>query len=33
VAAAAKLAFEGHGAVAVLISQAMIGVKSFGDKP
>jgi len=33
VAAAAKLAFEGYGAVAVLISQAMIGVKSFGDKP
>lgn len=33
VAAAAKLAFEGCGAVAVVISQAMIGVKSFGDKP
>ena len=30
--AAAKLAFEGCGAVAVLISQAMIGAKSFGDK-
>ncbi len=33
VAAAAKLAFEGYGAVAVLISQAVIGAKSFGDKP
>jgi len=33
VTAAAKLAFEGYGAVAVLISQAMIGAKSFGDKP
>jgi sulfopyruvate decarboxylase TPP-binding subunit len=31
--AAAKLAFEGYGAVAVLISQRLIGTKSFGDKP
>jgi sulfopyruvate decarboxylase alpha subunit len=32
VTAAAKLAFEGYGMVAVLVSQAMIGTKSFGDK-
>jgi sulfopyruvate decarboxylase alpha subunit len=31
--AAAKLAFEGYAAVAVLISQRMIGTKSFGGKP
>lgn len=33
VSAAAKLAFEGYAAVAVLISQRLIGAKSFGDKP
>jgi len=33
VTAAAKLAFEGYGAVAVLISQRLIGTKSFEDKP
>ena len=33
VTAAAKLAFGGYGAVAVLIAQRMIGAKSFGDKP
>jgi sulfopyruvate decarboxylase alpha subunit len=33
VAAAARLAFEGYSAVAVLISQALIGAKSFRDKP
>jgi sulfopyruvate decarboxylase alpha subunit len=33
VTAAAKLAFDGYGAVAVLIAQRMIGAKSFGDKP
>ena len=33
VTAAARLAFGGHGAVAVLIAQRMIGAKSFGDKP
>lgn len=33
VTAAAKLAFEGYGAVAVLIAQRMIGAKSFGEKP
>jgi sulfopyruvate decarboxylase alpha subunit len=31
--AAAKLAFEGYGAVAVLIAQRLIGTKSFGEKP
>lgn len=31
--AAAKLAFEGHAAVAVLISQRLVGAKSFGDRP
>lgn len=31
--AAAKLAFEGYAAVAVLISQRLVGAKSFGDKP
>jgi sulfopyruvate decarboxylase alpha subunit len=31
--AAAKLAFEGYAAVAVLISQRLIGTKSFGGKP
>ena len=31
--AAAKLAFEGYGAVALLIAQRLIGTKSFGDKP
>jgi sulfopyruvate decarboxylase alpha subunit len=33
VTAAAKLAFEGCGAVAVLIAQRLIGAKSFGEKP
>lgn len=33
VAAAAKLAFDGYGAVAVLIAQRLIGTKSFGEKP
>ena len=33
VTAAAKLAFGGYGAVAVLIAQSMIGAKSFGDEP
>src|SRR6266852_3665115 len=33
VTAAAKLAFGGYGAVAVLIAQRMIGAKSFGDEP
>ena len=33
VTAAAKLAFEGYGAVAVLIAQRLIGTKSFGEKP
>jgi sulfopyruvate decarboxylase alpha subunit len=32
VTAAAKLAFDGYGAVAVLIGQRMIGTKSFEDK-
>lgn len=32
VEAAAKLAFGGHGAVAVLLSQRMLGAKSFGRK-
>jgi sulfopyruvate decarboxylase alpha subunit len=30
---AARLAFDGYGAVAVLIAQRMIGAKSFGEKP
>jgi sulfopyruvate decarboxylase alpha subunit len=33
VTAAAKLAFEGYAAVAVLIAQRLIGAKSFGEKP
>ena len=33
VTAAAKLAFDGYCAVAVLISQALVGAKSFEDKP
>jgi len=33
VTAAAKLAFEGYGAVAVLIAQRLIGTKSFGEEP
>lgn len=33
VTAAAKLAFDGYTAVAVLISQRLIGTKSFGEKP
>jgi hypothetical protein len=33
VTAAAKLAFESHGAVAVLIAQRLIGAKSFEEKP
>jgi sulfopyruvate decarboxylase alpha subunit len=33
VTAAAKLAFDGYSAVAVLISQRLIGTKSFGEKP
>ncbi len=33
VTAAAKLAFGGYGAVAVLIAQRMIGAKSFGETP
>jgi sulfopyruvate decarboxylase alpha subunit len=33
VAAAARLAFEGYGAAAVLIAQRMIGAKSFAEKP
>jgi sulfopyruvate decarboxylase alpha subunit len=33
VTAAAKLAFEGYAAVAVLIGQRLIGTKSFGEKP
>ena len=33
VTAAAKLAFGGYGAVAVLIAQRMIGAKSFGEEP
>jgi len=32
VTAAAKLAFEGYAAVAVLIAQRMIGAKTFGEK-
>ena len=31
--AAAKLAFEGYGAVAMLIAQRLIGTKSFEEKP
>jgi len=31
--AAAKLAFEGYAAVAVLIAQRMIGAKTFTEKP
>jgi sulfopyruvate decarboxylase TPP-binding subunit len=31
--AAAKLAFDGYASVAVLISQRLIGTKSFGEKP
>ena len=33
VTAAAKLAFRGYGAVAVLIGQRMIGAKTFKEKP
>ena len=33
VTAAAKLAFGGYAAVAVLIAQRLIGTKSFGEKP
>ena len=33
VTAAARLAFEGYGAVAVLIAQRLIGTKSFAEKP
>lgn len=33
VTAAAKLAFEGYSAVAVLIAQRLIGTKSFGEAP
>jgi len=33
VSAAAKLAFDGYGAVAVLIAQRMIGTKAFAEKP
>jgi sulfopyruvate decarboxylase alpha subunit len=33
VTAAAKLAFDGYSAAAVLVSQRLIGTKSFGDKP
>jgi len=33
VTSAANLAFEGYGAVAVLIAQRIIGAKSFGEKP
>src|SRR5689334_11326604 len=33
VAAAARLAFEGYCAVAVLLAQRLIGAKSFADKP
>lgn len=32
-AAAARLAFDGYASVAVLISQRLIGTKSFGEKP
>jgi sulfopyruvate decarboxylase alpha subunit len=30
---AARLAFDGYGAAAVLIAQRLIGAKSFGEKP
>jgi sulfopyruvate decarboxylase alpha subunit len=33
VTAAAKLAFDGYAAVAVLIAQRLIGTKSFGEQP
>jgi len=33
VTAAAKLAFEGYAAVAVLVAQRLIGSKSFAEKP
>jgi sulfopyruvate decarboxylase alpha subunit len=33
VTAAARLAFDGYAAVAVLIAQRLIGTKSFGEKP
>ena len=33
VSSAAKLAFEAYCAVAVLVSQRLIGAKSFGEKP
>jgi sulfopyruvate decarboxylase alpha subunit len=33
VTAAAKLAFDGYAAVAVLIAQRLIGAKSFGEQP
>ncbi|HYC13241.1 MAG TPA: phosphonopyruvate decarboxylase, partial [Stellaceae bacterium] len=33
VIAAAKLAFEGYAAVAVLVGQRLIGTKSFAQKP
>ena len=33
VTAAARLAFDGYSAVAVLIAQRLIGTKSFGEKP
>ena len=33
VSSAAKLAFEAYGAVAVLVSQRLIGAKSFEEKP
>jgi sulfopyruvate decarboxylase alpha subunit len=33
VTAAARLAFEGYAAAAVLIAQRLIGTKSFGEKP
>ena len=33
VIAAARLAFDGYGAVAVLIAQRLIGTKAFAEKP
>jgi sulfopyruvate decarboxylase alpha subunit len=33
VTAAARLAFDGYAAVAVLIAQRLIGTKAFGEKP
>jgi hypothetical protein len=33
VTAAAKLAFGGYGAVAVLIAQRLIGAKTFREQP